>query len=732
MRMGEERPAESEPTMPAPVEAVRLSECDRMTLGMLADVLIPSWGTMPAATAAGVHEKWADRVLEVRPDLAPRLRTLLDNAQTRDPASELARLEQDDGEALEVLKQVVVGAYYMSPRVRKRLAYPGQKQRPILPDEADYYLDESLLAPVRGRGERYRPSPLREGSKQAVGNGRAPGSEGSEQVPPRSIRRESAPAPVDVLIVGAGASGAVAAARFASQGFNVVCLEQGPWRNADEFPGTRRTFDVETTGRWHNNPNTRGLPEDYPCEVSEADVHPLMFNAVGGSTIHFGAIWTRMHPSDFAVRSLDGVAEDWPVSYEDLAPHYERIDVEMGISGMGGDPAYPAGAAPPLPAFPIGRIGQKMGAAMNQLGWHWWPSTLAMPSLPYQSRPACVRRGTCMWGCPEGAKASTDITHWPPALRDGARLITGARVKEITVSREGLATGAIYIDREGKEQRQDASIVVLAANGVGTPRLMLLSRSTRFPDGLANSSGLVGRRLMLHPYVTVLGTYDEHLESWSGPFGAPLVSSEFAETDEARGFVRGSHWELLPAGPPSVTLAMSGHADMSLADGWGERLHEITTSTLGHAYAWGFIAEDLPDADNRVTLADAITDSDGLPAPKIRYRMSDATRTNLAFNTERAREAHLQAGAIRTDTVEWFPDCGWHLLGTARMGTSPTDSVVDPFGRTHDVPNLFIIDGSVFVTSGAVNPTATIAAIASRCADHVIVTARLQRVPARL
>jgi choline dehydrogenase-like flavoprotein len=582
------------------------------------------------------------------------------------------------------------------------------------------------------QGDRYRPSPQQQAREPADGNGRGQGTEAVERALAQSARRGSDPEAADVLIVGAGASGAIAAARFAGQGFNVVCLEQGTWRNADQFPGTRRTFDVEADGRWHNNPNNRGLPEDYPCEVSEADVHPLMFNAVGGSTIHFGAIWTRMHPSDFAVGSLDGVADDWPLSYEDLAAHYEAIDAEMGISGMGGDPAYPAGSAPPLPPFPIGRIGQKMGAAMNELGWHWWPASLAMPSVPYQSRPACVRRGTCMWGCPEGAKGSTDTTHWPRALRDGARLITGARVREICVSREGLATGAIYIDREGKERRQDASIVILAANGVGTPRLLLLSRSAGFPDGLANSSGLVGRRLMLHPYVTVLGTYEEDLDSTSGPFGAPLVSSEFAETDTSHGFVRGSHWELLPAGPPFVTLAMSGHADMSLAEGWGERLHGIMGSTLGHAHAWGFTAEDLPDTENSVTLDDALTDSDGLPAPKIRYRISDGTRRNLAFNTERAREAHLQAGAIRTDTVEWFPDCGWHLLGTARMGTSPADSVVDPFGRTHDVPNLFIIDGSVFVTSGAVNPTATIAAIASRSADHVIETARLQQAPARL
>ena len=225
---------------------------------------------MPAATAAGVHEKWADRVLEVRPELAPRLRALLANAGTSDPVGELARLEQQDGEALEVLKLVVVGAYYMSPRVRKRLGYPGQKQRPVLSDEADYYLDESLLAPVRTHGERYRPSPRQEASEQTAGNGQGRDTEAVEQVLARSIRRGSAPAPVDVLVVGAGASGAVAAARFASRGFNVVCLEQGPWRNADEFPGTRRTFDVEATGAG----TTIRIREDCPRTTRARSLRP--------------------------------------------------------------------------------------------------------------------------------------------------------------------------------------------------------------------------------------------------------------------------------------------------------------------------------------------------------------------------------------------------------------------------------------------------------------------------
>jgi choline dehydrogenase-like flavoprotein len=533
----------------------------------------------------------------------------------------------------------------------------------------------------------------------------------------------------EVLIIGAGASGGVAAAQFARAGLSVVCLEQGPWLNVSDFPGDRREFELETSKRWHQNPNVRGLPNDYPCEVSEADIHPLMVNAVGGSTIHFTGIWTRMHPSDFKVRTVDGVAEDWPVSYEELQPHFEAVDAEIGASGLGGDPAYPDGVAPPLPAFPLGATGRAMALGMNKRGWHWWPATNAMASRPYGTRPACMRRGTCQWGCVEGAKASTDITHWPVALKHGARLITGARVRELTVNAKGLATGATYIDRSGTEHHVEASIVVMAANGVGTPRLLLLSRSRRFPDGLANTSGMVGKRLMMHPFQVVLGSYPERLESWVGPFGASIVSSEFAETDESRGFLRGAHWELVQTGPPMFALEMAGHADMSLADGWGANLHRITDEVFGRSSAWAIAVEDLPDGANRVTLDTDLTDSDGIPAPKIHYRVSEMARANLAFAAKRAVESHEAAGATRTNVLPGGANSGWHLLGTARMGTDPAASVVDRYCRAHDVANLYVIDGSVFVTAGAVNPTATICANARRCAQHIISHASLQPVP---
>jgi choline dehydrogenase-like flavoprotein len=445
-----------------------------------------------------------------------------------------------------------------------------------------------------------------------------------------------------------------------------------------------------------------------------------MFNAVGGSTIHFGGQWTRMRPIDFRIRSAEGVGDDWPVTYEELLPHYERLDREMKVSGLAGDPAYPPGAGPPQPPLPIGLIGRTAAEGMNRLGWHWWPAAHAIPSRSTETQAQCARRGTCMFGCPEGAKGSTDLTLWPEALRAGAKLVTGARVREITTNGRGLATGAVWIDGDGAAHRQEADVVVLAANGIGTPRLLLLS-------GLANSSGLVGKRLMLHPYMSVLGIYDEELESWTGPWGTPLLSLQFADTDESRGFPRGAQWDVMPIGGPLMALAR--YDDLPFEERWGPPAHELLRRTVGRAFDWGIGIEDLPAEENLVALDPALTDSAGIPAPRVVYRIDEDARRNLAWQIERAREAHEAAGAVDTVVTDWSA-WGWHLLGTCRMGDDPATSVVDRWGRAHDVRNLYVLDGSVFVTSGPQPPTATIAANAARCTAHVIATAGLQAVPA--
>jgi choline dehydrogenase-like flavoprotein len=531
---------------------------------------------------------------------------------------------------------------------------------------------------------------------------------------------------VDVVVIGAGASGAVAACRLAAAGVKVVCLEQGEWpQTRHRYRGADPDWEVTALKQWHPSPNVRASPADYPVDDSAAEMKPLMYNGVGGSTVLYAAQWPRLTPSDFRVATLDGVADDWPLSYGELEPYYERVDRDFGVAGLAGDPAYPPGAAPPLPSLPLGYAGRRVARAHNALGWHWWPGPNAIASRAYGALRPCVLRGVCGWGCPDGAKASTDVTHWPRAIDHGVQLITGARAGKIPLAANGCAAGVIYVDRLGNQRLQRADVVLLGANAIGTARLLLLSASARFPDGLANRSGLVGRRLMLHPYTRVIGFFDERFESWQGQWGQSIQSMQFYETDPSRDFVRGAKWQLMPSGGPLGACLFPWPDEPR----WGEAMHQHVARWLGHATVWGITADDLPDAANRVTLAPDLTDGDGLPAPKITYRVSDNSRRILSFNEARAHESLRAAGAVATMSVPLMGEFGWHLLGTARMGTDPTTSVVDPWGRSHDVPNLYLIDGSTFVTGGSVNPTATIAALALRAADQLVARRRAQVVP---
>jgi choline dehydrogenase-like flavoprotein len=520
---------------------------------------------------------------------------------------------------------------------------------------------------------------------------------------------------VDVLIIGAGASGAAFAWSLADTRMNILCLEQGDWMKPEDYPGMRTDWETRQFGDFGLSPNGRGRREDYPVNDSESAIAASMFNAVGGSTILYAAHFPRFHPGDFRVRTLDGVADDWPLDYRLLEPYYDVNARMMGVSGLAGDPAYPPKQVP-LPPVTLGKLGETLARGFNELGWHWWPSDSAIATEEYEGRAPCINAGTCLVGCAQGAKASTDITYWPVALRQGVRIATRCRVREITVGDNGMADGVIYYDGEGVERRQKAHVVVLACNGIGTPRLLLNSRSKHFPDGLANRSGLVGKNLMFHPYAMVTGIFDEPLDGHKGPTGCCIMSQEFYETDLSRGFTRGYSFEILRGfGPMSTALWGMGAGRVAAGADHHRTYGELFDRTAGMVV----ICEDLPEECNRVTLDASLKDSDGIPAPKITYRLSDNSARMLDHSVARAKDVLEASGAKATVADAPLRFAGWHLMGTARMGTDPEKSVVNEWGRCHDVRNLFIIDGSIFVTAAAVNPTNTIQALALYIADKV-------------
>ena len=529
----------------------------------------------------------------------------------------------------------------------------------------------------------------------------------------------------DVLIVGSGPSGSVAAKHLTEAGMSVVTLEQGDWVDPGDYPGDKKEFELAGGKQWHPAPNVRDGERDYPINTTESDIEPLMASAVGGSATIFGGHWVPFLPSDFRVKTLDGVADDWPFDYYDLLPHLEAVEQMVGLSGTAGNPAYPPQRSYPTPSIPIGKCGMKLAEGLDKLGWHWWPGLNAMPSVPFKGQNPCARRGTCMFGCPEKAKWSPDLTLFPQALKAGLRLISGARVREIIYDEtRNRVTGAIYIDKNGRERKQMARTVIVCANSIGTPRLLLNSKSAAFPDGLANSSGLVGKRLMMHPFGLVIGHYEEDLESWIGPSGQLIKTYQFYETDESRGFVRGAKWGGMSAGGPLSAKGFVGSDVFTdggkVEDAWGINWHKMIDEKFGKSALYAIIGEDLPEETNSVTIDDDLVDSDGIPAPKIVYRTSENSRRMLEFHCARAAEAHEAGGAKSTSVQVQMRESGWHILGTCTMGLDPKKSVVNEWGQSHDVPNLFLFDGSTFPTSGGANPTATIMSVAHRQTMHMI------------
>jgi choline dehydrogenase-like flavoprotein len=290
-------------------------------------------------------------------------------------------------------------------------------------------------------------------------------------------------------------------------------------------------------------------------------------------------------------------------------------------------------------------------------------------------------------------------------------------VREITLGPDGRAAGAVYYDGEGRRCEQKARAVVVAANGIGTPRLLLNSRSARFPDGLANRSGLVGRNLMFHPYAMVRGVFDQPLGGYRGPVGCSLISQEFYETDLSRGFVRGYSFQVARGLSP-IASARGGFIGDRVP--WGLAHRRAYDERFDRTITVAVIAEDLPEPHNRVDLDAAATDGHGIPAPRVSYTLSENSRRMLDHGIARATEALEAAGAHAISANPLLRAGGWHLMGTTRMGVDPATSVIDAQGRCHDVPNLYIVDGSTMVTCAGVNPTSTIQAVALYIADGMI------------
>lgn len=524
----------------------------------------------------------------------------------------------------------------------------------------------------------------------------------------------------DLVIVGAGAAGGAIARELANSGLRILCLEQGDFPKVNQYPSTGSDWEIIKNTSSHVSPNVRKLSADYPINDAESPISIANFNAVGGSTVLFSGHFPRLHPSDFRVKTLDGVADDWPISYKDLEPYYEKNSTYVAVSGLEGDPAYPQ-IKHLQPPVPIGKMSEKLATGFNKLQWHWWPSYSAIATKEFNNQNACINLGPCNTGCPQGAKSSSDVTYWTQDVLKKVTLSTNSRVKDVAVDSSGNVTGVNYFDVDGNVVFVSAKRVVLACNGVGTPRLLLNSKSPKHPNGLGNSSGFVGKNLMLHPVGYVEGFFEEHLSSNIGPQGCAIFSQEFYETDESRGFKRGYTMQVL-RGPGVLESVQSLVARRKI--GWGASHYKDFAELHNHSAHISVIVEDLPEFNNRVELDPHLKDSNGIPAPKIFYELGENSRSMLAHGLQKGRELMLAAGATKTSAFGPVRDTGWHLMGTARMGNDPRNSVVNGWGVSHDCNNLYIADSSVFVTSGGVNPAATIEAFALRVAERILEDSR--------
>lgn len=504
---------------------------------------------------------------------------------------------------------------------------------------------------------------------------------------------------VDYCVVGVGAAGGVLLQRLAKAGFKVVGIEAGPFWDPErdwvsDEKGSHKLY-------WNNLRITGGKD---PLTFGENNSG----KGVGGGSVHWAAFAPRFHPSDFRVYTEDGVGADWPISYEDLKPYYELLEREIPVAGPAyfpwGDPhGYPYGP------HPLGGVGDVLVQGCTKLGIRVCAGgPVAILSGSRGNRPHCIYRGFCIQGCKVGAKASTLVTHIPEALEYGAEVRDLSMVFRIGMRDKDRVNGVFYYDRDGHEHFQRAKAVIVSGYAIETPRLLLNSAGPGHERGLANSSGTVGRYLMAQAGNVVLGRFSNLIRMYKAP-PAHALTEEFYETDPKRGFARG--FAIQTVAPLPIAFAKQMMAAMG-AWGWGMRR---VLMDYNHWATLGVLGEILPWPDNRVEISDE-KDEYGIPIPKITFNLHDNDKKLIAFGKKKVEDVMWAAGAEQVIQESRYA----HLVGAARMGSDPATSVVDQFGRTHDVGNLFVCDGSILPTQGSANPGLTIQSLAARTADYLI------------
>jgi choline dehydrogenase-like flavoprotein len=540
--------------------------------------------------------------------------------------------------------------------------------------------------------------------------------------------------PFDVCVIGTGAGGGVMIDRLTAAGLRVVALERGPKLETSQFDDDELENVVRDAVFSPEQLETYRLDAASPTETGRFN---QLAHCVGGTMTHWAAWSWRFRPDDFRVLSQEGAVAgaslaDWPITYEELAPFYEQAEIDFGVAGQAGANPFesPRARDYPNPPHPPRVASASFAAAAKKLGHHPFPVPVAINSRPYQGRPTCMYGGACRsYGCQIHAKATTFSVSIPRALASGRLdLRPNARVFEIPLAADGRVTGARYLDAQGKQQEVRARQVVLAASAIGSPQLLLLSKSGSFPQGLANSSGLVGANLTFHTHAGAAYTLETRSLAVSG-FEAHQAIDDLHASDPERGFVRGGVIaELNTINHQPIAWTLNGAGYPGIGRGWGAGLKKLMRA-FPRSVVIASILEDLPMESNRIDLDPEVKDRQGLPVPRITHRQHPNDLAMHRWYTQKILEIAEASGA----SERWVPTTpgialdethaikgNAHFHGTCRMGGDPRQSVVDRHCRSHDVANLWIVDSSVLPTAGGYNPTLTILANAYRVADHFV------------